>query len=195
MLVFLLSVMGGAATVQAKEREIPALTEQENQIRLYLGQSMTLTDLPEGEITVDKEGVVEISEKYIMTAVGKGAVKVSVETKTGKKTVARVEVVANERLDGLTFNISTFAGKVVGTRAERLDIPAFEEMTCQWSCETPELASITEDGVITPIRAGTAQFLVKVTDNYGGRYEFTIPLAILEPHFEHGKPIWQKAVR
>ena len=131
MLVFLLSVMGGAATVQAKEREIPALTEQENQIRLYLGQSMTLTDLPEGEITVDKEGVVEISEKYIMTAVGKGAVKVSVETKTGKKTVARVEVVANERLDGLTFNISTFAGKVVGTRAERLDIPAFEEMTCQ----------------------------------------------------------------
>lgn len=187
ILVLLLSVMGGTAAAQAKEREAPVLTESENQIRLYLGQSMTLTDLPEGEITVDKEGVVAISEKYIMTAVGKGSVKVSVETKTGKKLVAKVEVAANERLDGLTFNISTFAGKVVGTKAERLDIPAFEEMTCQWSCQTPELASVTEDGVITPIRSGTAQFLVKVVDNYGGHYEFIIPLAILEPHFEHEK--------
>lgn len=122
ILVLLLSVMGGTAAAQAKEREAPVLTESENQIRLYLGQSMTLTDLPEGEITVDKEGVVAISEKYIMTAVGKGSVKVSVETKTGKKLVAKVEVAANERLDGLTFNISTFAGKVVGTKAERLDI-------------------------------------------------------------------------
>lgn len=187
MLVLMLSILGGTATVQAKERETPAQTEQDNQIRLYLGQSIPLSDLPEGELIFDKENIVSVSEKYIMTAVGKGSVKVSVKTKTGEVLVAKVEVVANERLDGLTFTTSSFSGRIVGTGPERLNIPAFEEMSCKWSCETPELASVTEEGVITPIRSGTARFLVKVVDNYGGHYEFTIPLAILEPHFQYRK--------
>lgn len=185
LIAFLLFAMGATATVQAKGRETAAVTKEENnQIRLYIGQSMSLTDLPEGKIVMDKDGVLTISEEHTITAVGKGTVRISVETESGKVFVAKVEVVVNERLEGLVFNSSTFVGRVVGTKAEPLNIPAFEEMNCQWSCQTPEFASVTEDGIITPLRAGMARFLVKVTDNYGGRYEFTIPLLILEPHFE-----------
>lgn len=186
--IVLLSVMGVTTRVQAKELKATEVTQSKSTtVRLYLGQSMPLTDLPEGEVLMDKQGIVTISKQNIITAVAKGTVWISVKTTTATVLATKVEVVENERLEGLVFDEHTFPGRVVGTGGSHLAIAAFEGMTCQWSTDTPEYASVTEDGSITPLRAGIARLRVKVIDSYGGQYEFVIPLVIFEPHFALAK--------
>lgn len=186
--VVMLSVMGVATQVEAKAvRATEVSQEKSTNIRLYLGQSISLTDLPEGKVVMDKQGILTISEKNLITAVAKGTVRISVKTAKGTVLIAKVEVIENERLEGLVFDEQTFPGKIVGSGSSTLQITAFEGMTCQWSTDTPEYASVTEDGFITPLRAGIARFQVKVVDFYGGHYQFVIPLLILEPHFEVNK--------
>lgn len=193
---FLLCVMGVPARAEAKESSTTDVVRaEETSIRLYLGQSLPLSDLPEGEIVMDRKDVLTISPKNVITAVAKGTVHISVKTSTGTVLVAKVTVIANERLEGLHFDVHSFPSKIVGTGDHILSIPAFEGMSCQWSSETPAYASVTSDGKITPIHAGTAYFRVKVVDNYGGRYEYVIPLVILEPHFEISKTNLAKGCR
>lgn len=194
--LFLLCVMGVPVRAEAKKASTTSVViKKETNIRLYLGQSLSLSDLPEGEIIMDREDVLTISPKNVITAVAKGTVHISVKTDTETIVVAKVTVIANERLEGLHFDVHSFPSKVVGTGEHILTIPAFEGMSCQWSSETPAYASVTSDGKITPIHAGTAYFRVKVVDNYGGRYEFVIPLVILEPHFEMSKTNLAKGCR
>lgn len=177
-------------TVESKAKELGStkvVQEKSMDIRLYLGQSITLSDLPEGDIELDQEGVVSVSKRQVITAIKKGTVRISVKTKTASVLVAKVEVVENERLTGLVFDEHTFPERVVGSGASPLVIEAFHNMRCQWSTDTPDYVSVTSEGIITPLRAGLARLRVSVVDDYGGTYEFVIPITILEPHFELGK--------
>lgn len=183
LLSFALCCMVGTTSASAKAQETTEASQKDTKIRLYLGQSFTLTDVPDGEIVMDQSGIVAISDGHKVKATAVGRVAISVKTEKETIVIATIEVVTNEIFNTLVFDESGFGTKIVGTAPAALYIREFDGMQCQWSAETPELASVTEEGVITPLHAGIARFRVKVVDGYGGEYEFVFSVTILEPHF------------
>lgn len=182
VLVFaIVLVMGVAADSRAGAKEKTKTDVM--LVQLYLGQQISLADLPEGKILLSQENVITISEKHVVKAVGKGTVQISVETGTEKIHYADVIVKENETLAGLSFNQQSFAGKILGAGSFTLDIPQFQSMTCVWSSDNAAIATVTPEGVVTPIAPGWVNLNVVVTDQYGGEYRFTIPIHILEPKF------------
>lgn len=182
VLVFAIMLVMGVATgstALAKGKEETDVTR----IQLYLGQEISLADVPEGKILLSQESVVTISEKHVVKAVGKGTVRISVETETETIPYADVEVKENEILAGLSFNQQSFAGRILGAGSFTLDIPQFQSMTCVWSSENTAIAAVTREGVVTPAAPGWVNLNVVVTDSYGGAYSFVIPVHILEPKF------------
>ena len=117
--------------VQAKE------TTQK--ICLYLGQKITLADLPEGEVVLSKEHVVEANK--VVTTIGAGTVTISVKTKAETVDYAEIEVKKNEILSDLSFNRQSFTAHPLGGGSFQLPIPQFESMTCVWQARTPETAT------------------------------------------------------
>lgn len=182
VLVFAIMLVMGVATgstALAKGKEKSDVTR----IQLYLGQEISLADVPEGKILLSQENVVTISEKHVVKAVGKGTVRISVETETETIPYADVEVKENEILAGLSFNQQSFAGRILGAGSFTLDIPQFQSMTCVWSSENTAIAAVTREGVVMPAAPGWVNLNVVVTDSYGGAYSFVIPVHILEPKF------------
>ena len=119
--------------VQAKE------TTQK--ICLYLGQKITLADLPEGEVVLSKEHVAEVSANKVVTTIGAGTVTISVKTKAETVDYAEIEVKKNEILSDLSFNRQSFTAHPLGGGSFQLPIPQFESMTCVWQARTPETAT------------------------------------------------------
>lgn len=186
MLVFMFVVgvtMGSQASAKTAEEQ----KEDVMAVRLYLGQQIPLADLPEGNIVLSQEHVIEISKQHMARAVGKGTVRISVDT--GKKTIpyADVEVRENELLAGLSFHEQSFEAKLLGAGAFTLPIPEFQSMTCEWSSADESIATVTKEGIVTPVRPGVVNLTVQVTDSYGGSYTYRIPIRILEVKFSVSK--------
>ena len=167
-LLFLLFALAFAGVSQTNYVQAKDTTQKIEKICLYLGQKITLADLPEGEVVLSKENVIEISPKKVVTTIGAGTVTISVKTKTETVDYAEIEVKKNEILSDLSFNRQSFAAHPLGGGSFQLPIPQFESMTCVWQARTPEVATVTQEGIITPVRAGFAEFSVTVTDSYGG---------------------------
>lgn len=183
MIVFIfvlaLAGMGQINVSLAKEQVV----KDPEKICLYLGQKISLADMPEGEILLSKENVIELSEKKVASAIGFGVVTISVKTKTETVIYAEIEVKKNELLADLTFDRQSFPAHPLGGGAFQLPISQFESMACEWQSKNPEIATVTNDGVITPVSAGVAELNVKVTDSYGGVYSFVIWVEIQKPNF------------
>ena len=188
--VFILfySVLGMATKSEAKDLYTTMVDQRKQMdIKLYLGQSITLSDIPEGELIIEHDELISVTKRTTIKAEKKGTTQIWVKTKEATVLVARIDVVENERLSGLTFDEHSFSAKIVGTGVFSLPVDAFTGMDCEWSTDTPQCISVNQDGTILPLHAGDARVHVKVVDQYGGKYEFTIPLTILEPHFESSK--------
>lgn len=179
-LLFLLFALAFAGVNQTNYVQAKETTQK---ICLYLGQKITLADLPEGEVVLSKEHVVEVSANKVVTTIGAGTVTISVKTKAETVDYAEIEVKKNEILSDLSFNRQSFAAHPLGGGSFQLPIPQFESMTCVWQARTPETATVTQEGIITPVCAGFAEFSVTVTDSYGGVYSFVLGVEILQPQF------------
>ena len=179
-LLFLLFALAFAGVNQTNYVQAKETTQK---ICLYLGQKITLADLPEGEVVLSKEHVVEVSANKVVTTIGAGTVTISVKTKAETVDYAEIEVKKNEILSDLSFNRQSFTAHPLGGGSFQLPIPQFESMTCVWQARTPETATVTQEGIITPVRAGFAEFSVTVTDSYGGVYSFVLGVEILQPQF------------
>ena len=77
-LLFLLFALAFAGVNQMNYVQAKETTQK---ICLYLGQKITLADLPEGEVVLSKEHVVEVSANKVVTTIGAGTVTISVKTK------------------------------------------------------------------------------------------------------------------
>ena len=172
---------GGRNSAKAAENAEEKRATME--ICLYLGQHIQLSDFPEGKVVLSQEKVIELSEKHVATAVGIGKVKISVDTGEDILPYAEIEVKENEMLAGLSFHQQSFPGKTIGAGSFTLPIPEFQSMNCVWRSENTAVATVTPEGVITPVAPGWVNLVVDVTDQYGGKYSFTIPVHILEPKF------------
>lgn len=134
-------------------------------------------------MVLSKEHVVEVSANKVVTTIGAGAVTNFRENEGGDVDYAEIEVKKNEILSDLSFNRQSFTAHPLGGGSFQLPIPQFESMTCVWQARTPETATVTQEGIITPVRAGFAEFSVTVTDSYGGVYSFVLGVEILQPQF------------
>ena len=181
-LVIVMGVANGGRSY-AKTAENAEEKQEIMEICLYLGQHIPLTDLPEGKVVVSKENIIDLSEKHIATAIGKGKVIISVDTGKDIVPYAEIEVKENEILAGLSFHQQSFPGKTIGAGSFTLPIPEFQTMSCVWRSENAAVATVTAEGVVTPVSPGWVNLVVDVTDQYGGKYSFTIPVCILEPKF------------
>lgn len=191
VLVLVMGVANGSrsnakTTVNAEEKQ------KIMEICLYLGQRIPLADLPEGKIILSQENVIDLSEKHIVTAIGAGKVRISVDTGTDILPCVDIEVKENEALSGLSFDQQSFPAKMIGAGSFILTIPEFENLSCVWRSENTSVATVTEEGVVTPVGPGWVDLIVAVTDLYGGNYSFTIPIQILEPKFSISKTILAK---
>ena len=190
--VFFLPAAVQAEPVSAKtvtETEAGAGEEQELPIayQLYLGQKVPLADLPEGEVILSNEKVVRLSADKIVTAIGVGRTTISVRHEGETVLYCTIEVRANELLAGLTFSAQSYPPKAVGSGTFSVAAPAFAGMSCQYTSGNEKIARVDKEGMVTPVRAGTTEIHVEVTDSYGGVYHFTIPIQIIEPHFDRNK--------
>lgn len=176
-------VMGVTAGSEASAKSSEEVKEDVMAVQLYLGQKIPLADLPDGKVHLSQEHVISLSDKHIATAIGKGTVRISVDT--GKETIPYADVVVkeNEQLAGLSFSAQSFEGKMLGAGSFNLPIPEFESMTCVWSSDNEAVATVTKEGLVTPVAPGWVNLQVAVTDQYGGSYSFTIPIHILEVKF------------
>ena len=92
-LLFLLFALAFAGVNQTNYVQAKETTQK---ICLYLGQKITLADLPEGEVVLSKEHVVEVSANKVVTTIGAGTVTISVKTKAETVDYAEIEVKKNE---------------------------------------------------------------------------------------------------
>ena len=181
----LLLVMGVANNGQSHAKAAEGAKEKQKpmEVCLYLGQHIPLADLPEGTIVLSQDNVIELSEKHVATAVGVGKVVVSVDTGEDILPYVEIEVKENEILAGLSFHQQSFPKKTLGGGSFTLPIPEFQSMNCVWRSENTAVATVTEEGVVTPVAPGWVNLIVEVTDQYGGKYSYTIPVQIMEPKF------------
>ena len=110
-LLFLLFALAFAGVNQTNYVQAKETTQK---ICLYLGQKITLADLPEGEVVLSKEHVVEVSANKVVTTIGAGTVTISVKTKAETVDYAEIEVKKNEILSDLSFNRQSFTAHPLG---------------------------------------------------------------------------------
>ncbi|MCH5252759.1 MAG: C40 family peptidase [Lachnospiraceae bacterium] len=178
LLIFCVPVMSGPKAEAATEKNNSGM-----KYRLYLGQSVQLTDYPEGELRVSDEKIIRISENGLVSAVSAGTADVFVKTEEKEEIFCRVEVKENELFEGLTFSEHAYPPKAVGAGTFQIRETIFDGMKCQWSSGNTEIARVDQYGIVTPVKSGRTYIAVKVTDYYGGTYSFQIPVRIIEPHF------------
>ena len=152
----LLLVMGVANNGQSHAKAAEGAKEKQKpmEVCLYLGQHIPLADLPEGTIVLSQDNVIELSEKHVATAVGVGKVVVSVDTGEDILPYVEIEVKENEILAGLSFHQQSFSKKTLGGGSFTLPIPEFQSMNCVWRSENTAVATVTEEGVVTPVAPG-----------------------------------------
>lgn len=176
--IFILSMANG---IQAE-----AASDNEEIVKycLYLGQTVQLPDIQNGEWVTDKEGIVKISKDGLVSVLRAGQATVSIKTEEETRVYCTIEVRANEILSALSFSDQFYPPHVLGAGSFRIQEPAFDGLKCRWSSADTKVVKVGQNGVVTPVGVGKTNILVAVTDSYGGTYHFSIPVRIINPHFE-----------
>jgi cell wall-associated NlpC family hydrolase len=91
---------------------------------------------------------------------------------------------ASAVLDELQFDEYSFPAILVDGEPYALTVEAFSEYTCQWESETPDIATVDENGQVTPVSIGTAFILAHVWDEEEQEYTFRIPIHVVNPHLD-----------
>ncbi len=177
-ILFLCLLLFGGQKAAAAKKDSPLM-----KYRLYLGQSVRLTDYPEGKLRVSDENVIRISETGLVSAVSTGTADVLVASEESETVFCRFEVKKNELFEGLAFREDSYPPKAVGSGSFSVKPPAFDGLKCRWSSEDARIAIVNQNGVVTPVKSGKTYIDVTVEDWYGGVYSFRIPVRMLEPHF------------
>lgn len=176
--LWLLCSIGICRPAQAETDEKPV------SVSMYLGQEISFSDVSEGKLRAEKDGVISVSDKNIVRAVGKGRSELYLQTEEGSSLFAVIFVKENELLSGLSYDKDSFPPKVLGTGTFCVAKPAFSGMTCRYSSENSGIATVDNNGNVTPVAGGETVINIEVTDDHGGTYYYSVPIRILQPHFE-----------
>lgn len=165
--------------------------EQES-YRLYLGQEITLTDLPEGELYFSNEGIVDFVAKDKIRGLKTGTTKLCLKSEDLESeddgveedvVVAVIEVKENEKLTAVTFREDSIPALVVGTTVVPIYDSAWKGLSRSYHSQNPAVASVSSNGFVTPVAPGTTKIEVTVRDEYNGTYRYVVPIRVVIPKF------------
>ena len=145
---------------------------------------MKMADLPEGEVYFSNDQIVSLSKEKVVNALKVGKTNLSVKTEEETILYCTIEVRANELLTGLSFAQNSYQNCLLSKGAFYIREKAFEGMQCVYRSANENIAKVDVNGKVTPITSGAVNIYVAVTDYYGGTYHFTIPIRIINPHFQ-----------
>lgn len=201
----LFSCIGMSALAgEAKAAEKP---EEQESYLLYLGQEITLEDLPEGKLYFSEEGIVEFVTGDKLRALKAGTTKLCIkspeegpeedkeagdngdktdgeeESKEEETVLAVFEVKENEKLTSVTFREDSFPELVVGTTVIQIYDSAWQGLSRSYRSQNPDVATVTDNGFVTPVSPGTVKIEVTVRDEYRGIYHYLVPIRVVVPKF------------
>ena len=152
-------------------------------IKDYKNYQLKWTSSNEKAATVDSQGIITAKANgtaIIRLVVGNGAnytskgVMVTVGTRdtvllgVSKETAnSSVTLPLGQTVDLKYFNVS---GSDVSGSAKRY--------TCQWSSVNPDIATVNQNGTVTPHKEGIAIIMLSITDNFSGKQLKVLPLAV-----------------
>ncbi len=186
VMMWLLGLLFGMQSrVEASANSAPAT------YTLYKGQQVSFLDMP-SDITTDINGILDISGNT-GKAVSKGTVKLYTGQGAEQKLYATVTVKENEILSGVTFSEKEYAAQMLDNGTFAIAKSEFDGMSCRYSSADTKIANVDNNGIVTPISWGKTVIHIVVTDEYGGAYNYDVPIEILEPRFSLDKICLAKA--
>ena len=135
-------------------------------------RSLTWTSSSTKIATVDANGVV--------TPIKEGTVTITVKTHNGKKDTVKVKVVDPYKPTGVVLNRE---GTVTLNMGSRLTLyatlqPATATRSLTWTSSSTKIATVDQNGVVTPIKEGTVTITVKT---HNGKYD-TVKVKVVDPY-------------
>ncbi|MBO5489157.1 MAG: Ig-like domain-containing protein [Eubacterium sp.] len=186
LMLCMMAAFGGttvkAQTIETKEVIIEDDEPKAREYHVYLGQQV---ELPTREgVFQSKNDAVAVVKDGVLCAVGVGQTEVTFTADDETTTYCIINVYANPKLKSLTFQLGDLEDFVVGGGTYEIKVSAFEGLTCTFTSKTLAVVSVTENGVATPLVEGLGTIHVSVIDNYGGTYEYDIPIRVVKPEYE-----------
>ena len=135
-------------------------------------RSLTWTSSSTKIATVDANGVV--------TPIKEGTVTITVKTHNGKKDTVKVKVVDPYKPTAVVLNRE---GTVTLNMGSRLTLyatlqPATATRSLTWTSSSTKIATVDQNGVVTPIKEGTVTITVKT---HNGKYD-TVKVKVVDPY-------------
>lgn len=201
VLLFGMLVLSGCigAVAPAGAARAAAKPEKQKSYQLYLGQEITLEDLPEGEFYFSEKGIMEFVAKDKLRALKAGTTRLCIklpekdsaedttagEEESGEEetVLAVFEVKENEKLTAVTFREDSFPELIVGTTVIQIYDSAWKGLSCSYRSQNPDIATVTGSGFVTPVSPGTVKIEVTVCDEYHGIYRYVVPIRVTVPKF------------
>jgi len=168
-----------AVTVQAaipNTIAVTGVTLNESTLALTVGGTETLTATVAPPNATNKNiawvssdtAVATVSADGLITAVDAGTVTITVTTADGGKT-AECSVTVTVPVTGVTLNKTTLALSTGGTETLTATIAPSDasNKNAAWASSKPDVATVSADGLVTAVGAGTANITVTTED--GGK--------------------------
>lgn len=184
------STLDGKLTAECKVEVLPVPLEsiqiKEQNITLNKGTSQDLTVIYNPENTTESKDIdwtssnpefVTVDENGKITAVANGTVTITAKVGTQEATTT---VTVKTPLE----SISITEEKVILNRPETIDLDVIynpddttDDRTVTWTSSNEDVATVDEDGVVTPVAPGTAYIKAKVGDKEAScEVEVKVPL-------------------
>lgn len=124
------------------------------------------------EWTSADESIAKVDEDGRIYANSVGDVKVSVKSKAGYVATATLTVkVVSEIIKAQSITISSESSSIYETNSMQLTASILPETTTyttlKWTSETPDIATVSETGILKALKAGTAKIKATATDGSG----------------------------
>ena len=115
--------------------------------------------------TSSDESIATVSAKGLVKGIKKGSATITVTTKNGKTALIKVKVVAPVPTK-VIINQGKSATLYMGNTLKLTTkfAPAKAESKLTWSSSKPAIATVSDKGVVTPKKAGTAKITVKTAN-------------------------------
>ncbi|MDE6522521.1 MAG: Ig-like domain-containing protein, partial [Muribaculaceae bacterium] len=178
-------------TVAANVIEVIGITLSNTNLSLTEGETATLTATIAPENATDKsvtwtssdEAVASVSDKGVVTAVKAGTATITATSANGKTATCTVTVAANiisvESIAISKTEISLTEGDTATLTATIAPENATDK-TVSWTSSDEAVATVSADGVVTAVKAGTATITVASSNGKTATCKVTVAAKIIE---------------
>lgn len=130
--------------------------------------------------TSSDEKVAKVSSKGVVTAVSAGTAVIKATTADGSKLSATCRINVTQKITKVTFAKKTFTARVgEKTKLQYTTLPAnATNKTLNWSSSNKKIATVSSNGVVTGVAAGTVKITVKTLD---GKFKNTCTVKVVMP--------------